>query len=144
MKRVLVGGVFDILHPGHAWFLKKAKQYGDCLVVVVARDATVDRKKGRKPLLSEAQRLEMVKSLEMVDEAVLGAEKDFLETVRKVKPDAVVLGFDQQLDHTVTDYLKQESIPVHQVPKKKEGGLLSTSAILEKARQQRYDFSRTE
>ena len=74
---VLASGVFDLLHLGHVKFLEEAKKTGGKnaeLIVIVARDSTVDETKGRKPIMSEAQRRALVESLKVVDEAVLGYE----------------------------------------------------------------------
>ena len=58
MKKVLVGGVFNIIHPGHMHFLKKAKEFGDFLIVVIARDETVKDKKEILPLpLNERKKI---------------------------------------------------------------------------------------
>jgi len=65
-------GTFDLLHPGHLHYLKKARALGSKLIVVVARDENVFRLKGKKPLNAEVERLKAVQQLEMVDEAVLG------------------------------------------------------------------------
>ena len=82
MVTVMATGTFDILHPGHALYLKKSKELGGKdakLVVVVARDSTVrDRK--RIPIIGENQRLEMIKCLKPVDEAYLGYEGDKFKT----------------------------------------------------------------
>jgi len=96
-KKVLVGGVFDILHPGHVFFLRKAREMGDRLVVVVARDKTVVKEKGRKPIIPEDQRREMVEALKPVDKAILGHDRK-IETIKMVKPDIIVLGHDQKVD----------------------------------------------
>ncbi|MBS3101431.1 adenylyltransferase/cytidyltransferase family protein, partial [Candidatus Woesearchaeota archaeon] len=72
MKKVMCAGTFDIIHPGHLFYLSEAKKYGDKLVVVVARDNTSEKFKGRKPAHNERERLEAVRTLEIVDEAVLG------------------------------------------------------------------------
>lgn len=135
MKKVLVGGVFDLLHPGHVWFLQKSRGYGDYLVVVVARDRTVEKKKGRLPVIPEDQRLEMVKSLRFVDEAVLGNENDFLETVKKINPDLVVLGHDQSLDEKITKYLKEKQIEIIKLKEKKDGNLMNTSLIIKRVKE---------
>ncbi|HEY4500387.1 MAG TPA: adenylyltransferase/cytidyltransferase family protein, partial [Candidatus Paceibacterota bacterium] len=50
MKRVMVFGTFDILHPGHLYFLRAAKKLGDYLIVSLARDVNVRKIKGRKAL----------------------------------------------------------------------------------------------
>ncbi|MGQ9468744.1 MAG: adenylyltransferase/cytidyltransferase family protein [Nitrososphaerales archaeon] len=102
IKVVLTGGVFDIIHPGHVFTLSSAKNLGDILVVIVARDKTVMKNKGRSPLNNEEQRLELVKSLKMVDAAILGLGigHDVFETVVSVKPDIIALGYDQKYDES--------------------------------------------
>jgi len=47
LVKVLAFGTFDILHPGHEFYLKEAKKHGDILDVVVARDSTVEKIKGK-------------------------------------------------------------------------------------------------
>ena len=137
MKKVLVGGSFDLLHPGHAWFLRKSREYGDWLVVVVARDRTVKKRKGKNPIIPEDQRLKMVESLKPVDEAILGDEKDFMETVKKVKPDVIVLGYDQELEERILDRVLKQGIELITLSEKKDGDLLNTSAIIKKIKQER-------
>ncbi len=95
IRVVLAGGVFDIIHPGHLYTLEKARNLGDALVVVVARDSTAERLKGARPLHDEKLRLDMVSSLKPVDVAILGSERDIFETVERVKPDVIALGYDQ-------------------------------------------------
>ncbi len=91
---VLAGGVFDLLHPGHVFFLERAKALGDVLAVVVARDETVrDRK--RIPVVPEEQRVQMLEALKPVDVAILGSP-DMRDTLAKVAPDVVALGPDQR------------------------------------------------
>ena len=95
MKTVLVFGTFDGLHPGHLHFLREAKKRGDSLAVVVARDSTATEVKGRRPLNDERQRLESVRALGFVDEAMLGGEGNKFDVIRKIKPDVICLGYDQ-------------------------------------------------
>jgi FAD synthetase len=91
----MVFGTFDFLHPGHVHFFQQAKKHGDELVVVIARDSTVEKTKGKKPVFSEADRLQMVQALRVVDKAVLGYEGDAYRVVQEQKPDAICLGYDQ-------------------------------------------------
>jgi FAD synthetase len=93
-RRVLVGGTFELLHPGHLELLRYASSLGR-LYVVVARDSTVERVKGRRPILSETARLELVSSVRYVYEAFLGSERDIMDSVERVKPSIIVLGPDQ-------------------------------------------------
>ena len=77
-KIVLASGVFDLLHLGHVKFLEEAKKTGGKnaeLIVIIARDSTVEKTKSRKPIMSENQRRALVESLKVVDAAVLGFEK---------------------------------------------------------------------
>ena len=97
MVRVMASGVFDLLHPGHLYYLKEAKKLGDELVVVVATDNTV-RKRKHEPITPQEMRLEMVEALKPVDMAVLGHEDDMFKTVEELKPDIIALGYDQDFD----------------------------------------------
>ncbi|MCU0860956.1 MAG: FAD synthase [Methanomassiliicoccales archaeon] len=94
MKRVMATGVFDILHSGHVHYLQEAKGLGDELYVVVATDATV-RKRKHEPITPERMRVELVQALKPVDKAILGTEGDMYETVRRIEPDIIALGYDQ-------------------------------------------------
>ena len=94
IKVVLVGGVFDIIHPGHVYALKSAKALGDVLVVVVATNNTIQKMKGSFPNHNEKERQNLVSFLKPVDACVIG-EKNIFNTVLKIKPNIVALGYDQ-------------------------------------------------
>lgn len=116
MKTVLVTGTYDFIHPGHLWFFEQAKKRGDKLVVVVARDATVKKVKGRLPHHSERERLTMVRSVATVDTAVLGKVGDKLAIVEKIHPDIICLGYDQRaFTHNLRDELKERGLHVRVV-----------------------------
>src|SRR6187551_1353019 len=96
LKIVLIGGVFDIVHPGHIHTLKDAKKQGDVLVVVVARSSTALKiNKQRKIYHAESLRRELVSSIRYVDYAIIGKEGTLYDTVEYVKPDIIALGYDQ-------------------------------------------------
>lgn len=96
IKVVFVGGVFDLIHPGHIHTLKAAKEVGDVLVVVIARTATALKiKKDRKIYHDENLRKELVESLNFVDLALIGREGTLYDTVEFVRPDVIALGYDQ-------------------------------------------------
>ena len=96
--RVLVGGAFNLLHPGHLYFLEEAKKYGDELIVVIATDETVSRKKGFRPVFSAEERKVLVEGLKPVDRAVIGFdEEEFVKIVEIERPDVIVLGKDQEI-----------------------------------------------
>ena len=94
-KIVLAGGVFDIIHPGHIHTLNAAKALGDVLIVAIATDKTAQKMKKRPPLHNQELRRELVNYLSMVDKAVIGHEDDIFETVKEIRPNIIVLGYDQ-------------------------------------------------
>lgn len=99
--RVLVFGTFDGLHEGHKDFFRQAKECGDYLVVVVGRDSTVQKVKGKPPKHSEQERLEAIQNSGLANEARLGNEApagqklDPYKIVEEIKPDIICLGYDQ-------------------------------------------------
>ncbi len=104
---IMATGTFDLIHPGHGYYLEESKKLGGKdarLVVVVARETTVRARK-RVPIVPEKQRLEVVRMLEVVDEAVLGSQTDMFSTVRKINPDIITIGPDQDFN---LDWLRDE------------------------------------
>lgn len=100
IKTVMATGTFDLIHPGHGYYLEESKKLGGVdarLVVVVARDSTVRARK-RVPIVPEEQRLKVVKMLKPVDDAILGSETDMFSTVLKINPDIIAIGPDQNFD----------------------------------------------
>ncbi|HEV2225373.1 MAG TPA: adenylyltransferase/cytidyltransferase family protein [Nitrososphaerales archaeon] len=95
IRVVFIGGGFEVIHYGHAYTIDKAKSLGDVLVVSVARDSTIRRRKKREPLVNETDRVKLLSSLKMVDAAILGVKGDIYVTLQKVGPDIVALGYDQ-------------------------------------------------
>ena len=95
MTIVLAFGSFDVIHPGHMFFLREAKKMGDKLVVVVAKDSTIREIKSFEPKYKEHERLEHVRDIPYVDKAVLGYEGDKYKIVEEFNPDIIVLGYDQ-------------------------------------------------
>jgi len=99
-KVVLASGTFDLLHLGHVKYLEEAKRAGGKnaeLIVIVARDSTVEKRKGKKTVMPEDQRRSLVESLKVVDEAILGFEDFNIDKViEKINPDVIAVGHDQE------------------------------------------------
>ncbi len=104
--RVFVAGTFEGLHFGHLFLLRYARRRGlqlarrrgrdgVHLAVVIARDDTVRRVKGRAAHHTQIERREIVRALRVVDAAFVGYRDDFIRSVRRVRPDLIVLGYDQ-------------------------------------------------
>jgi cytidyltransferase-like protein len=93
--KVMVFGVFDLLHPGHLNFFVQARGLGDSLTVSVARDVNVFKIKNQRPVHDEKLRMTNVSMLPVVDKVVLGGLKDPWPHIVKEKPDVIALGYDQ-------------------------------------------------
>ncbi len=131
MTRVLATGTFDLLHPGHIYFLAQARALGDELLVIVARDSNVTHKP--KPIVPEEQRLEMVNALEAVDKALLGSEKDMFEPLKHIQPDIIALGYDQRFNAELLEKeLSKRGLPANvvRISLSKKCPLCSTGAII--------------
>ena len=133
MTRILATGTFDILHPGHLFYLSQAAALGDELYVIVARASMIKHKP--KPILPDEHRLEMVQALKLVDHAVIGSETDIFEPLYEIMPDIIALGFDQYFN---TDNLKKEltdrgfTAGVVRVGETNSGKLRSTRRIVDR------------
>jgi len=92
-RRVVATGTFDILHPGHIYYLEESRKLGDELHVIVARDANVRHKP--RPVIGEAQRLRVIQALRVVDHARLGDPTDMYRPIREIDPAVITLGFNQ-------------------------------------------------
>lgn len=147
LKVVVAGGAFDILHPGHGFFMEKAKEKGDILIVIVARDTTVEKRK-RIPIVPEEQRREMVSCLKGVDAAILGREgEDFLKIIEDIEPDIIALGPDQHhRREPIKDALKERGIDVEvvRIREYKECEFHSSRKILQRCMERGYPVKKKE
>jgi cytidyltransferase-like protein len=96
MKIVAVSGYFDPIHVGHLEYLRLSKKLGDKLVVIVNNNHQCVLKKG-KPFIDEKDRVEIVRSLEMVDEVFLSIDDDksVCKSLEKIKPHIFANGGDR-------------------------------------------------
>lgn len=93
-------GCFDILHVGHVRSLKAAKAFGDILVVGVNSDASVRQLKGpTRPVVTAAERIEILAALECVDAVVVFDELTPERALRELKPDVHCKGVDYKPPH---------------------------------------------
>lgn len=116
-KVVLASGTFDLIHYGHVRYLEEAKKIGGKnaeLIVIVARDNTVKRRKGKKPVMPEHQRRSLVEALRVVDKAILGFEDfDMIGILRKIEPNIIAVGHDQgDLEEEVRRAVAERGIAV--------------------------------
>ncbi|MHA1840045.1 MAG: adenylyltransferase/cytidyltransferase family protein [Candidatus Ranarchaeia archaeon] len=98
IKRILIAGTFEIIHPGHIALIQEAAELGD-VVVVVARDSTVERIRKRPAIIPEDQRLDVIRNIKGVDYAVLGNEgPERFRIIASIRPDVILLGPNQDVD----------------------------------------------
>ena len=116
-KIVLATGAFDLLHYGHLSFLEEAKRAGGRnarLIVIVARDKTVEARKGKRPVVPEDQRRALIEALKPVDDAILGFEyMNYSAVIEKLKPDVIAVGYDQSdIKRAVQEIIKKKGLKI--------------------------------
>jgi FAD synthetase len=112
-RKVMVFGVFDLLHPGHLYLLYHARLKGAELVAVIARDASVKRLKGLAPEWNERKRIRAVKATGLATKVVLGDIKEgSYAIVKKHCPNMICLGYDQDiLKKDLISKMKSNDLP---------------------------------
>lgn len=96
---VLTNGVFDLLHTGHLYYLKKARALGDALVIALNSDASVRQLKGpSRPVQDEVQRAYALGALECIDGVVIFREPRLTAEIRALRPDVYCKAGDYTLE----------------------------------------------
>jgi D-beta-D-heptose 7-phosphate kinase/D-beta-D-heptose 1-phosphate adenosyltransferase len=128
---VFTNGVFDLLHPGHVRYLRRARALGDALIVAVNSDRSVRRNKGpSRPITPELERAEVLSALDAVDAVVIFDEETPLAVISALQPDVLVKGADWGEDAIVgREVVEARGGAVVRVPI--EAGY-STTAIVKK------------
>lgn len=132
-RRIVATGTFDVLHPGHIYYLSESKKLGDELWVIVARDANVKHKP--RPIMPEEQRLRMVAGLKPVDHAVLGDKTDMFRPIEEIQPAVITIGFNQFFDETkLREQLGQRGLSpeIVRIGKYADGDLASSRMIVQR------------
>jgi D-glycero-beta-D-manno-heptose 1-phosphate adenylyltransferase len=101
-KIVFTNGCFDLLHAGHVRYLTEARAQGDCLIVGLNTDRSVNRiKDPHRPLIPEEQRAEVLAAMSCVSYVVFFEEPDPLTLIEAIKPDVLVKGADWAEDDII-------------------------------------------
>lgn len=118
---VFTNGCFDILHLGHARYLKEAKKLGDILIVGVNSDASVKRLKGEgRPINNEDVRMAMLAELDFIDYVIRFDEDTPYGLIDAIRPDVLVKGGDY----------KKEDIVGHDIVEA-SGGIVTTIELVD-------------
>ncbi|MQB06045.1 glycerol-3-phosphate cytidylyltransferase [Agrobacterium tumefaciens] len=95
MTRVITFGTFDVLHVGHIRMLQRAKGLGNHLTVGISTDALNFSKKQKRPVYSQFDRLEIVKSIAGVDEVFFEQSlEEKGDYIKKYNAEILVMGND--------------------------------------------------
>jgi cytidyltransferase-like protein len=113
IKTVAIFGTFDGIHEGHRDFIRQAREYGEQLVAIVARDTTVEKLKNKLPLHDEKERIKMLLEIPEIDLVLLGdVEEGTYKALMEVNPSVVYLGYDQQaLSDNIKKAMKEGIVP---------------------------------
>tara|TARA_B100001540_G_scaffold288623_1_gene283959 strand:+ start:653 stop:1045 length:393 start_codon:yes stop_codon:yes gene_type:complete len=127
-RTVVTFGTFDVFHVGHLRILERARSHGDRLVVGVSTDALNIAKKGRPPVYSQQERMEIVAALRCVDATFYEESLELKgQYLRQYAADVLVMGddwagrFDQYGDTCEVVYLPRTPA-------------ISTTEVIEKIR----------
>jgi rfaE bifunctional protein nucleotidyltransferase chain/domain len=132
---VFTNGCFDLLHRGHIHTLRQAKAHGDLLIVALNSDQSVKAIKGpNRPVTSEADRVELIAAMEMVDYVVVYDEPDPYKLIAAIKPNVLAKGGDWSAEKIVgADIVEQNGGRVAVIPYLKG---FSTTEIIERIRRE--------
>lgn len=122
MKKVLVGGCFDLLHYGHIRFLDEAKKLGDVLVVALESDENVRKMKGDgRPIHTQQQRKEMLEALTCVDEVIslppMNNHQEYYDLVTKVRPQIIAITEGDPLETNKREQAAKAAAQLVVIPK---------------------------
>lgn len=111
IKKGLIAGNFDIIHPGYVRYFKDAKEHCDHLIIALHEDPTIERPNKSKPILSKEERTEILLAIKYIDEVVYyNTEEELWELLSKIRPQVRILGSDYRGKKFTGDDL---GIPVH-------------------------------
>ncbi len=122
MKKVLVGGCFDLLHYGHIRFLEEAKKFGDFLVVALESDENVRKMKGDgRPIHTQIQRKAMLEALTCVDEVIalppMNNHQEYYDLVTRIAPQAIAITEGDPLESNKREQAAKAAAQLVVIPK---------------------------
>ncbi len=128
-KVVFTNGCYDILHSGHVRLLKKAKAFGDILIVALNSDSSVRCIKGmNRPIVTQRERAEVLSALSCVDIVTVFYESDPYNIIKDIVPNVLVKGGDWKIDKIIgADIVKAAGGVVKNI--KYEKGFSTTNII---------------
>ena len=136
MKKVFVSGVFDILHGGHVEFFNQAKALGDHLTVCIPTDEVLFIHKRRRPFIPVEHKVHLIRSLEMVDEVVVGADIEvglnFKSQFMKIRPQVLAVTDEDKYDSAKKALCDEVGAEYVHLPKELSYQQISTTDIFDR------------
>jgi D-beta-D-heptose 7-phosphate kinase/D-beta-D-heptose 1-phosphate adenosyltransferase len=95
-KVIFTNGVFDLLHPGHIFLLRAAKELGGKLIVGINSDESAKQlgKRPKRPIQKQEARKVILEANRYVDKVIIFDEVSPMKLIEKLKPDIIVKGGD--------------------------------------------------
>ncbi len=109
ISKAIIFGTFDVIHPGHISIFNYTRKLADKLSIIIARDKNIEK----QTLFNEQERLANIQKLAIAEQVCLGSLNNPLEFYKKIKPDLVILGYDQT---KYVDLLKKINITIKRAP----------------------------
>lgn len=136
-KVILAGGCFDILHPGHIFFLNAAKKSGDVLIILLESDENIRKRKGKgRPVNSQKNRQIVVSAIENVDYVIpltgVTIDQEYDRLMIQIKPDVIAITEGDLQTEKRKDQCKLVGAELKVVIKKIDNK--STTALINKIR----------
>lgn len=129
--KVMVFGVFDILHDGHRFFLEEAQNYGDNLIIVVTLDDTVKWLKDESPVNPLPIRIQNLEKEYPKATVIPGDNKsNTWNVIKTCDPDIIVLGYDQdKMKKSLFDLQLKLGFSIYTINKNHQGKTLHSSLL---------------
>ncbi|MEI6627003.1 MAG: adenylyltransferase/cytidyltransferase family protein [bacterium] len=122
MKKVFVSGCYDILHAGHVQFFEDAKNLGDYLIVSFASAEVLRLAKNREAAMPDDHKRILISAIRYVDKAIVSSDLDpvfdFLTSIKKEKPDILVVTEDDRNKDRKKDLCQELGIELVVLPKR--------------------------
>ena len=118
-----LGGCWDLFHVGHLNYIREAKKHCDYLIVDVTPDELVFKQKNKYPIISEKNRLEVIRAIKYVDRGELSDDGRDMGAWKKYHYDVLFLSDDhkgKEYYNNLEEEMKKLGVEVIYIPYTKE------------------------